>query len=132
MEKTTYGFSALVFKRENLNSFKGAACWVYSYWKIRVRLALGWPCRRLAAGKVLVWVTSLAFSEVKKKLALGRGFDSLLCCWQCRDSPQLDQDVRKLLTVHGQYQISNPNISAVLLILKILGDGVLKLSLFLL
>lgn len=40
------------------------------------------------------------------------------------------KNVRKLLTVHGQYQISDPNISAVLLILKILGDGVLKLSLF--
>lgn len=49
----------------------------------------------------------------------------IFCCtwWQCRDSPQLDENVGELLTVRGQYQISHPRISAVLLILRILGDG---------
>lgn len=56
----------------------------------------------------------------------------IFCCtwWQCRDSPQLERNVRKLLTVRGQYQISNPNISAMLLLLRVLGDGMLKLSPF--
>lgn len=58
----------------------------------------------------------------------------ILCC--ADDSAEILHSWIKMsegyLTVHGQYQISNPNISAVLLILKILGDGVLKLSLFLL
>lgn len=133
MEKTAYGFSVLVFKEgESTDSLKGL-CLRLLLLKTKTwrSLALGWPSWKACSCKMLIGVLFLAFSSQVKKFNIGTWVWSFVVPDDSAES--LHSWIKmseSYLLYMGSIRFQILNISAVLLILKILGDGVLKLSLF--